>query len=102
MEEPRNPLDRNYWIGQHQQAMVDPRTGHESALVRMLSGWDEYREAHAERFSSGVGDDYVLGPEWKAIGEALLGLLNGETGRLDCGTLDGAIRKALAEEGFSE
>lgn len=98
----KNALDWDYWRGQHSIAMACPREGHESAMVKMLTGWLEYQSAHAERFESGVGDDYVLGPEWEAIGKALRGLLNGETGRLDCGTLDGVILDGLKAEGFEE
>ena len=42
----------------------------------------------------------MLGQEWAAMGRALLGLLNGETGRIDCGTLDGDIRRALERNGY--
>lgn len=52
--------------------------------------------------AGGIGEDYVLGPEWATIGRALLALLNGETGRLDCGTLDGIIRDTLRAEGTED
>ena len=55
---------------------------------------------HKARFESAIGEDYVLGPQWQAIGEGLRGLLNGETGRLDCGTLDGFILATLDENGI--
>jgi hypothetical protein len=84
----------------HQKAMRLPRPGYEAAVVGMFKGWLAYAEAHAGSCGSIIGSDYVLGPEWEAIGQALLGLLNGETGRLDCGTLDREIRAALKEQGF--
>lgn len=98
----KNALDQDCWHRRHAAAMACPRDGHEAAMVKMLTGWLEYQSAHAERFKSGIGDDYVLGPEWEAIGNALRGLLNGETGWLDCGTLDGVILDALKAEGFEE
>jgi hypothetical protein len=41
----------------------------------------------------------VIGDAWEEIGRAILVLLNGETGRLDCGTLDAFIRDTLESEG---
>ncbi len=45
-------------------------------------------------------DDGVLGDEWAKIGGALRGLLNGETGRFDCGTLDRLFCETLRSEGL--
>jgi hypothetical protein len=59
-----------------------------------------YADAHAERFESSIGDDYVLGPIWERMGRTIGELLNGETGRLDCGTIDGMIRDVLERNGF--
>lgn len=72
----------------------------ESPLARMLESWAEYAKGHKARFESTIGEDYVLGPQWQAIGEGIRGLLNGETGRLDCGTLDGFILDTLSENGI--
>jgi hypothetical protein len=41
----------------------------------------------------------VLGPCWEKVASGALGLLNGETGGLDCGTVDGAVRRLAAEHG---
>jgi hypothetical protein len=43
-----------------------------------------------------------MGPEWFALGKAIHGLLDGETGRLDCGTLSTIIHDTAAAEGFPE
>lgn len=75
---------------------------HEHAMRMMISGWSGYAKAHHKAFASRIGDDYVLGPEWEAIGQALLGLLNGETGEMNCGNTDGAIRWALKENGCKD
>jgi hypothetical protein len=72
------------WQDRHDSAVAYPR-GFEAALVSMLTGWRNYAQRHYERYDMPIGDDGVLGPEWRAIGEALLGLLNGDCGRLDCG-----------------
>ena len=73
---------------------------HERAMILMLRGWLEYAEAQKSAFDSNIGDDYVLGDEWFKIGEALRGLLNGDLGRLDGGTLDTIIADNLNEQGF--
>lgn len=67
--------------------------GHEAAVVQGIKAAAIYADAHAARFGSPIGEDGVLGPCFASILAGLLGLLNGETGRLDCGTLDGLIRE---------
>lgn len=92
---PRLPNDSG-WQTRHNNAVTAPRQGFEAGIVAMLRGWATYAAAHQQAYESRIGDDGVLGPEWQAIGEALLGLLNGDLGRLDGGTLDGFIRDTLA------
>jgi hypothetical protein len=107
---PKSP-DTTGWKLRHLQAMAEPFgtmqgnqragvNGLERALVIMLRGWLEYAESYKARFESEIGDDYVLGNEWFAIGVAMLSLLNGDLGRLDGGTLDAIIRDNLTEQGF--
>jgi hypothetical protein len=88
------------WEKRHLHAVVSPLEGFEQALVELFSGWLRYSQAVAHRYDGRIGDDGVLGPEWGAIGAALRGLLNGETGRLDCGTLDALLADTLREQGF--
>lgn len=73
---------------------------HEQAIRKMLKGWTGYADAVTAKYESKIGDDYVLGPEWEAIGKGILGLLNGVVGNLDCGDMDAFIRQCLTEEGF--
>lgn len=87
------------WVRRHLEALRFPE-GPEVPIVAMLRGWIDYANGHAKRYECGIGEDGVLGDEWEAIGKGLLGLLNGETGRLDCGSLDGLIRRTLTAEGF--
>jgi hypothetical protein len=72
-----------------------------ATIARMLLVWAEYAGAHKMKFDSLIGEDYVLGVEWMAMGEAIRGLLNGETGNLDCGTLDAFILDTMRENGFT-
>jgi hypothetical protein len=93
----------NGWQQRHNAAVSAPHAGFERALVTMLCGWLEYASACQARYESPIGSDYVLGPEWKAIGEGIRGLLNGESGsRLDMGTLDACINRTLTANGIEE
>ena len=93
---PKNPWEHNHNVGVHSN--FTPFT---SALVEMLGGWQRYAEDHRARYHGSLGDtDAVLGPEWEQIGLGLRGLLNGELGVLDGGTLDSFICETLTENGF--
>ncbi len=74
----------------------------EYSIVSMAQGWALYAQNQKRRHGSSIGEDYVLGPEWAQIGKGILGLLNGETGRLDCGTVDGFIRDTFKANGFND
>jgi hypothetical protein len=87
------------WQRRHNEAVTAPRAGFEAATVAMLRGWATYATAHRTAYDSPIGDDGVLGPEWAAIGHAMLGLLNGDLQRLDGGTLDSFILNTLEANG---
>ena len=92
------------WAHLHNRAIVEVNQisgrSHETAIVSMLKGWEQYAMDHKRRFDSPIDEDYVLGPAWKEIGESIRTLLNGEVGRLDAGTVDGFILDTMAENGF--
>lgn len=87
------------WKNRHRNALAN-RVSEVNPIATMYVSWVQYANAHSRRFESGIGQDYVLGPEWERIGRALIGLLNGDCGALDCGTLDGNIRDTLSAEGY--
>jgi hypothetical protein len=89
----------NGWQDRHNAAVSMPKAGLERAVVTMLTGWLEYAYAHQETYESPIGQDYVLGPEWQRIGDAIHGLLDGDCGRLDCGTLSALIYEAMRGQG---
>lgn len=101
--------DTGGWQGRHLAALLPcvvgmaplPRPSLEASMVAMLDAWAGYADAHRQRFESGIGDDGVLGPEWEKIGHSILRLLNGDCGRLDCGTIGGFIRDTLTAEGMN-
>ena len=88
-------FQENAWGARHADAFDSPR-GMERPIVGLYRALAEYADTHLARYASPIGDDGVLGDEWMQMLKALGGLLNGELGRLDGGTLD-ALRYALAE-----
>lgn len=73
-----------------------------SSIIRMLDALAVYADEHARRYDSPIGQDGVLGDAWcKALG-GVRAMLNGETGNLDCGTVDGAILAMVRAAGFEE
>ena len=96
------------WARQHMLAWEKSDASNDSGKRRMeglirdgIMAWARYGEEHHMQYGSDIGDDGVLGPAWKAWGSGLRDLLNGETGRLDCGTLDGLFLNIAAACGAS-
>ena len=90
------------WQGRHNAAMDAPRAGFESAVVTMLRGWLEYAQTHQERYESPIGEDGVIGVAWAETGKAIHSLLDGETGRMDRGTLSTLIHGTMRDNGIDE
>lgn len=95
---PRSLYNSNGWQERHMYAVERPNA-REEGIVSMLEGWFDYALRHKINYSSLIGDDGMLGPAWEEIGDALRTLLNGECGRLDCGTVDGFILHTMRENG---
>jgi hypothetical protein len=90
------------WAIRHNNAIDFCTLSNVEKPVRdMLISWDAYARQHQARYESLIGEDYVLGPTWASIGESIRTLLNGECGRLDCGTLDSFILKTLEANGIN-
>jgi len=83
---------------QHQAALDAPR-GFETPILLFCRALASYAEQHAARFDGPIGEDYVLGDYWRSMAQATLGLLNGDTGRLDCGSVDAWIRETATAHG---
>lgn len=95
-------VDLPHWWSAHVRAVVDPMR-FEKPIILLMDGLEayanQYRSAYME---SSLSDDGVLGTEWLSIARALVGLLNGEHGRLDAGTVDAWVRALAREHGFEE
>ncbi len=90
--------DTNGWKGRH---MMEVKRDH--PIAAMVEALNSYAVIHAERFSSTLAEDYVLGPAWLDAAKGVRALLNGECGGLDCGTVDAAIVKMVTDAaGFEE
>jgi hypothetical protein len=87
------------WQTRHLAALQTPK-GFESAIVGLIRAWAIYADSHKARYDSGIGEDGLLGDFWSQMSKQLRGLLDGETGRLDCGTLATFISETLKAEGF--
>lgn len=87
------------WAVRHNDALVSPK-GFERDLIAMMHALDNYAYQHKIRYESAIGEDYMIGDAWTNIAKGLLMLLNGETGRLDCGTCDAFIRNMATEHGI--
>jgi hypothetical protein len=84
-----------YWQQRHLRACESPQTSFERAVVSVCDGLTEYLSG-LEFDDDGKWSDYVLAP---ALGEILLGvrgLLNGDLGRLDGGTVDTFLSNVAA------
>lgn len=88
------------WAKRHNAAISIPSGGFEKSITSGFSAWEGYALAHRVRYGAPIGEDYVLGVAWIEWAKALRSLLNGETGRLDCGTLDAWIFAKVKEHGF--
>ncbi len=96
------PLPRNDYLIRHHEALQRPR-GIESAIALMRESLLLYGCEYEARYEdSKLGVDGFLGPAWLDMARGYLALLNGETGRLDCGTLDGELRRWAERFGFEE
>lgn len=93
--------DTTGWQKRHRDALIAPQ-GFERPIVEAIKAWALYADAHATRYESGIGADYALGPAWRDMGRAIHALLDGETGRLDCGTLSAFVHNTLRAEGFAD
>ena len=83
---------------EHCRAILTPG-GFSGAIGDLLTGLALYADTYRDRYHSPVGHDGVLGPAWEQIALGIRALLNGETGGLDCGSLDSNILDLLKENG---
>ena len=82
----------------------------EASNVKTFSGWTLsiligaaiYADEHLKRYGSNLGEDQVLGEAFRELLTGVHGLLNGETGGADCGTISHMIDAVLEAAGLPE
>lgn len=89
----------NAWGARHAAAFSLPR-GPEIGVVGLVHALAAYADNHFRTYDSTIGEDGFLGPRWADMIRNARALLNGDCGRLDCGTLDGLLCDMLVKEGF--
>lgn len=90
------------YLIRHHEALQRPR-GAECALVALREGLLRYAIEYGDCFDGcQLGHDAILGDAWLTMARGYIGLLNGESGRLDCGSLDGEIRRWAVQFGFTQ
>lgn len=94
----RKHEDMKAWEILHNAALQTPSVK-EVGVVQLLQSWETYANNHRARFETSIGDDAVLARYWSDIGSAIIGLLNGDIGRLDGGTVDKYVRELARENG---
>ncbi len=74
----------------------------ELPIIRGLQAWEQYAQVHKQTYDAPVMEDGTIGDYWAAWGFALRCLLQGQTGRLNCGHLDRYILELLKYHGATD
>jgi hypothetical protein len=82
---------KDFQAVQHAEAMLSPRRI-ERGIVKIMDGIALYFEDYARETESPIGEDGVIGEAAENMVAAVKIMLDGPTGRLDCGTLERRIR----------
>jgi hypothetical protein len=88
-------------FARHAAAWEAPQ-GFERPVVQIVRSLAEYAAEHAARYESPIGEDGVMGDCWADIARGAIRLLNGETGNLDCGSVESGIRALAKAVGFED
>lgn len=89
-----NHPDQIGWKKAHMAALFNTPVG------LGLQAWTLYQKRFKAHFGFGIGEDRALRDHWAEWGLGLMGLLDGITDGLDCGSVWKIIHENLLEEGF--
>ena len=95
------PATAYNWATRHNMAVAHP-TRAEKGILDACYALEAMAEAHEERYGSVIAEDGVLGDCWLKILHGVRGMLDGETGQLDCGTVDGWLVRLALEHRFTD
>lgn len=76
--------------------------GFELPLVRGLQALESYAQTYVLRYSAHVSEDGVMGEYWITWAISLRNLLDGDTGRLNCGHMHSYINDLAKYYGYTE
>jgi len=99
---PTKTVSADYWKERHARAYRTPRQGVERALRSIIDGLEEYARGHEAANGSKLSEDYILGEYWISAWSDVRGLLNGDIGRFDGGSLDRRLGDIATAGGFTE
>lgn len=85
----------------HKWAFDRPHPGFENAIAHLIRGLVAYAEVYQARYQVPIASDVCLSVDWLKIAQGIVGLLDGDTGRFDCPTLDGTVRSCAEQAGFT-
>lgn len=85
----------------HNEAFANPRPGFEQAIADLISGFITYRVAYVDRYHVELSNDPHVSNDWLTVARGIVGLLDGDTERFHCPTLDGLIRATAQQAGLS-
>jgi hypothetical protein len=91
--------DLNRWVHRHNLAVTNPNNT-EKPIVDFCKALKLYADNHKVRYDSNIAHDGVLGEAFLEILKNVRALLNGECGRLDCGTIDAYLISIAEKAGF--
>lgn len=97
------PNDTPYTVKrkQHTHAWAHPYPGFEQSIASLTNGLVGYAAVYLARYTVPISRDPILGDEWLKIAQGIVILLDGDTGRFHCPTIDGLIRATAEGAGFT-
>ena len=94
-------LDQTGWARGNFTAATFPSTPYEIAIVALCEGIQKYVDAYAQTNNPEDSEmDYLTGDWVGTIIDGVRGMLNGDLGRLDGGTVDGWLVYVAEEIGY--
>lgn len=81
------------WWQRHCRARANP-------IWVMLLQLAAMADLHRRHYESSIGEDGILGAHWRDMVQGLRGMLDGDCGNLDAGTIDHILCHMLETEGF--
>lgn len=88
------------WAKLHWERWVMGGNKWASTLRKLIEGLALYADGYSEVYRTPIGEDAVMGKAWRDAVLAIRGMLDGECGGLDCGTLDTMLLDMIRREGM--